>query len=49
MIYYGKMSKEVTKIRGAFAYACNSRYRKIKHIWDMFFFNRQNQQYLPTN
>lgn len=36
------MSKEVTKIRGAFAYGGNSRYRKIKHIWDMFLIGRIN-------
>lgn len=43
----GQMSKEVIEMRGDFAYGGDSRYKKIKHIWDMF--SRQNQQDLPTD
>lgn len=42
------MSKEVAKIRGAFAYGGDNRYRKIKRIWDMLF-NRQNLWDLPID
>lgn len=41
----GKMNKEVTALRGGFAYVVIVETEEIKLIWDTF--NRQNQQDSP--